>query len=160
MNEYINGWSIKQATDQLMLDAPHTYTHMPLGSAHGISDRIHSVRASIRDYFNAPNCPLNRFCHAERKHVQGTCCAAARQEASAEQQRCVAGSLLLSGPTNLTCALVRIRRSTDEPGGRPPRRALPDFVLPADRNSLWVSGFLRPWTSANYRGSPYTTSDL
>lgn len=118
MDEYINGWSIKQATDQLMLDAPHTYTHMPLGSAHGISDRIHSVRASIRDYFNAPNCPLNRFCHAERKHVQGTCCAAARQEASAEQQRCVAGSLLLSGPTNLTCALVRIRRSssTDEGG--------------------------------------------
>jgi hypothetical protein len=72
MDEYINGWSIKQATDQLMLDAPHTYTHMPLGSAHGISDRIHSVRASIRDYFNAPSCPLNRFCHAERKHPRSS----------------------------------------------------------------------------------------
>lgn len=97
MDEYINGWSIKQATDQLMLDAPHTYTHMPLGSAHGISDRIHSVRASIRDYFNAPSCPLNRFCHADRSMCSSAGhmlrrCSSGSIRGAAKMCRCLAAA--------------------------------------------------------------------
>jgi hypothetical protein len=161
---------------------PHTYTHMPLGSAHGISDRIHSVRASIRDYFNAPSCPLDRFCHAENMigFALDRFCQRSKLSISTHMcpRRCSSGSIrgaakmcrCLAAAFRTNKSHVRIgshsqkqehwRRRESEPGGRPPRRALPDFVLPADRNSLWVSGFLRPWTSANYRGSPYTTSDL